>query len=181
MTAEASRHARRHKAGTRVVIGLGSNRPHGRHGRPEAVLRAAARALADAGIAGLRLSRIRATDPLGPSQRRFANAAALGLFDGDAVALLALLKRIERDFGRRGGRRWGPRVLDLDLLAFGETVIAAPGLRVPHPGLPHRAFALAPLSELWPRWRHPILNLPARALAARLGRPRPIDRPHPAP
>lgn len=166
---------RRDKAAVPVVIGLGGNRWHGRHGRPEAVLRAAAEALADAGLEAVRLSRIRTTAPLGPRQRRFANAAALGLWRGEPLALLVRLKAIEQAFGRRRNRRWGPRVLDLDLLAFAEEVVRAPGLAVPHPGLSLRPFALQPLAELWPRWRHPVLNLPARALLMRLMKRRAID------
>jgi 2-amino-4-hydroxy-6-hydroxymethyldihydropteridine diphosphokinase len=190
MAVKASSRGRRHKAGpseppsppgVRVAIGLGSNRCHGRHGRPAGVIRAAAASLAQGGLADLELSRIRETAPLGPSQRRFANAVAIGRWQGDAEQLLALLKGTERAFGRRPARRWGPRVLDLDLIAFGEAVIRGPGLAVPHPGLPLRTFVLQPLVELWPQWRHPVRNLPARALLARLARPRAIDRPDPGP
>ncbi|WP_448581317.1 2-amino-4-hydroxy-6-hydroxymethyldihydropteridine diphosphokinase [Thermaurantiacus sp.] len=167
--------------GVRVAIGLGSNRCHGRHGRPQTVLRAAAAALANNGVAELRLSKIRETAPLGPSQRRFANAVVIGRWQGNAEELLALLKGIERAFGRRTARRWGPRVLDLDLLAFTDAVIARRGLTVPHPGLPQRAFVLQPFADLWPCWRHPALNLSVRALLARLGKSRAIDRPDPCP
>ena len=156
-----------------MAIGLGSNRCHGRHGRPPAVLRAAAARLGAEGLVGLRLSRIRETAPLGPAQRRFANAVATGWWHDDATALLALLKRTERAFGRRTGRRWGPRVLDLDLLALGAAVVARPGLAVPHPGLHLRDFVLQPLAELWPGWRHPLLHRTARQLAVRLAKPRP--------
>lgn len=135
--------------------------------------------LAESGLADLRLSRIRETAPLGPRQRRFANAVAIASWEGDGESLLALLKRTEREFGRRSARRWGPRVLDLDLIAVGDAVITRPGLEVPHPGLPFRDFVLRPLLELWAEWRHPVLNLPARVLAARLAKPRAIDPPGP--
>lgn len=182
---EASRRAGAHKtapagASIRVAIGLGSNRCHGRHGRPEAIVRAAAVRLATEGLTGLRLSRIHTTAPLGPSKRCFANAVATACWSGSPDQLLATLKTIERAFGRRKGRRWGPRVLDLDLLAFGEAVIRLPGLSVPHPGLAVRDFALRPFTELWPDWRHPVHHLPARALLARLHRPRAIDPPSPS-
>lgn len=64
--------------------------------------------------------------------------------------LLDELLRIERDFGRRRvpGRRWGPRSLDLDLLLYGDQVVETAGLRVPHPHLHERAFALVPLLDL---------------------------------
>ena len=69
-----------------------------------------------------------------------------------ARALLDALLVIERDFGRVRveGERWGPRSLDLDLLLYGDAVIDEPGLRVPHPHLHERAFALLPLLEAWP-------------------------------
>jgi 2-amino-4-hydroxy-6-hydroxymethyldihydropteridine diphosphokinase len=63
--------------------------------------------------------------------------------------LLAALKLIERDAGRRpGGRRWGPRELDLDLLVYSNEVLELPGLIVPHPGIAERNFVLFPLSDL---------------------------------
>ena len=57
---------------------------------------------------------------------------------------------IERDLGRERRERWGPRVLDLDLLLYAEAVIDLPGLRVPHPRMHERRFVLAPLAEAWP-------------------------------
>jgi len=99
------------------LIGLGSNQPHGRHGRPEGVIRAAIEALAGNGLVVRRTSRILRTPAMGPSDRDFANAAVLIESDLPPPALLALLQRIEHDFGRRRYRRWGARVLDLDILA----------------------------------------------------------------
>ena len=70
----------------------------------------------------------------------------------NARSLLDALLAIEREHGRVrvDGERWGPRTLDLDLLLYGDAVIDAPGLRVPHPHLHERAFALLPLLEIWP-------------------------------
>ncbi len=91
------------------------------------------------------------------------------------AAVLATLQAIERDFGRRPGRRWGPRVLDLDLVAAGGTVTPARGWRratrgliVPHRGIAERRFVLDPLVEIAGGWRHPVLHLTARQLHARL-------------
>lgn len=86
-------------------------------------------------------------------QPDFINAAVLLNTTLSAPALLAQLLDIERNAGRqRGGDtaalRWGPRVLDLDLLLYGDAVINVPGLRVPHPHLHERAFALVPLAEI---------------------------------
>jgi 2-amino-4-hydroxy-6-hydroxymethyldihydropteridine diphosphokinase len=158
-----------------VLVGLGSNRCHGRHGRPDGVVRAAVEALAAGGLEVRAVSRVRATAPLGPSRRRFANAALLGEWRGEAAALLALLKATERAFGRRRGQRWGARVLDCDLLAFGTERLVAPGLEVPHPRLQERDFVLGPMGELWPGWRHPVLGLTVRQMRARLARARPVD------
>jgi 2-amino-4-hydroxy-6-hydroxymethyldihydropteridine diphosphokinase len=157
------------------MLGLGSNRCHGRHGRPEGVVRAAVEALAAGGLEVRGVSRVRATAPLGPSKRRFANAALLGAWRGDAAALLAMLKATERAFGRRRGQRWGARVLDCDLLAFGGERLVTAGLEVPHPRLQERAFVLEPMRELWPDWRHPRLGLTVRQMEARLARARPVD------
>ena len=158
-----------------MLLGLGSNRWHGRHGRPEAVLAAAARALAAGGVEVLAVAPVIATAPLGPSDRRFANGAVLGRWRGGAGALLALAKGIERDFGRRRGRRWGARVLDIDLLAFGGLALREGALEVPHPRLHQRAFVLRPMLALWPEWRHPRLGLRVRHMAARLARRHPVD------
>jgi 2-amino-4-hydroxy-6-hydroxymethyldihydropteridine diphosphokinase len=69
-----------------------------------------------------------------------------------AQELLQALLRIELEFGRdrEAGQRWGPRTLDLDLLLYGDAILEAPGLRLPHPHLHERAFALVPLLEIAP-------------------------------
>jgi 2-amino-4-hydroxy-6-hydroxymethyldihydropteridine diphosphokinase len=149
---------------TSYAIALGSNR-RGRHGAPAATVRAAAEA-----IGAARLSKVRSTPPLGPAGRGFANAVALVDSALDPPALLAALKRVERDFGRRGGRRWGPRVLDLDIVLWSEGAWAAGGLVVPHPEFRRRRFVLEPLAEIAPLWRDPITGANVRQLLHRLGR-----------
>src|SRR5688500_16043708 len=104
---------------TNVVIALGSNRRHGRFGPPAAVVSAAIGAIEGRGIGLLRRSRIHVTAPVGPSDRNFANAVILAATDLPPAQLLTELKDIEREFGRRRGRRWAARVLDLDLIAYG--------------------------------------------------------------
>ncbi len=113
-------------------------------------------------------SRLYRSAPWGvAAQPDFINAAALLDTTLDARALLDALLDIERRFGRTraADERWGPRTLDLDLLLYGDARIDAPGLRVPHPHLHERAFALLPLVEAWPDAAIPGLG-PARALAA---------------
>jgi 2-amino-4-hydroxy-6-hydroxymethyldihydropteridine diphosphokinase len=89
--------------------------------------------------------------------------------------ILRLLKRLERRAGRRLGRTWGPRPLDIDILDYGGRRLGWPcrkrrgGLVIPHPEAHRRAFVLAPLAEIEPQWRHPVLGVTARVLLARLG------------
>ncbi|MDQ8754896.1 2-amino-4-hydroxy-6-hydroxymethyldihydropteridine diphosphokinase [Sphingosinicella sp. LHD-64] len=163
-------------ATTSYAIALGSNRRHGRHGAPADVVRAGLEALAGLGKIEA-ASAIRATPALGPAGRGFANAAALLATDLAPDDLLDALKAIERRFGRRGGRRWGPRVLDLDILLWSEGPWGGPGPIIPHPAFRTRAFVLDPLAEIAPGWRDPIGGLSVRQLHARLTAPRPAHAP----
>ena len=99
-----------------------------------------------------RLSTLRETEPWGVvDQPAFLNAVAEVEWNGTARELLERLLSIERELGRvRDGSRWGPRVIDLDLLVFGSETIDEPGLTVPHPELARRRFVLEPLAELSP-------------------------------
>ena len=153
---------------TRYAIAIGSNRP-GRHGSPEAELRAAIAALGPPGA----VSRIFRTPPLGPSSRRFANAALILDSAESPRELLARLKAIERDFGRRSGRRWGARVVDLDIILWSGGTWSDAALTVPHRAFRQRRFVLDPLAALVPAWRDPITGLTMRQLAARA---RAVDR-----
>ena len=113
------------------------------------------------------------TDPVGPSLRRYANSAATVETALDPPALLALLKRIEHEFGRRpGGRRWASRVLDLDIVLWSGGAFAVPGLTIPHPLFRTRDFVLAPAARIAPHWRDPVTALTVRQLHSRLTRPR---------
>jgi 2-amino-4-hydroxy-6-hydroxymethyldihydropteridine diphosphokinase len=165
------------------VIGLGSNRPHGRHGRPRAILAAAIEALAAEGLAVRAVSPTIRTPAMGPSIRDFANAAVMVESDLPPPALLGLLKRIEQAFGRRPGQRWGARVLDLDILAWSEGAWpprprrAPPGrLAVPHVAMPLRAFALIPAAAIAARWYHPLAHRTFRQLEGQRHKASPVDR-----
>jgi 2-amino-4-hydroxy-6-hydroxymethyldihydropteridine diphosphokinase len=154
---------------TSYAIALGSNR-RSRHGSPAATLRAALVA-----IGGVKaVSTIRNTPALGPAGRSFANAVAIVESRLAPDALLAELKAIERAFGRRPGRRWGPRVLDLDIILWSGGAWGGPGPIIPHPAFRQRAFVLQPLAEVAPAWRDPIGGATTRQLLARLTGPRPI-------
>ncbi len=159
------------------LIALGSNRRHHKHGVPASVLRAALAALDKKKFAVVAASRIIASAPLGPSQRRYANAAALVSFAGDPPELLQRLKRIERRFGRRrGGQRWSARVLDLDVVLWQGGTWVSPALAVPHIAFRERRFVLGPALTIAARWRDPLTGLTLAQLYARLTKPRPLPR-----
>jgi 2-amino-4-hydroxy-6-hydroxymethyldihydropteridine diphosphokinase len=159
----------------RYALALGSNRRHGRYGSPAFVLRAAVTALGDAGLSVVALSPVMASPPLGPSRRRYANAAAIVETNLDPQQVLALLKRIERDFGRRPGRRWGARVLDLDIILWTGGGWSSPTLTVPHLGWRERRFVAEPLAYIAADWRDPVSGLTVRHIARRLRHARPVD------
>jgi 2-amino-4-hydroxy-6-hydroxymethyldihydropteridine diphosphokinase len=167
-------------AATSYLIGLGSNRRHGRHGAPRQVIDAAVAALAAAGLEVAATSATIRSAALG-SDRDFANAAVRVETMLAPPALLALLKRIERMFGRRRGRRWGARVLDLDILAWqGGAWPPAPrpargALVIPHAALTTRGFALGPAATIAPKLRLPRTGRTLRQHGRVLRRPRPVD------
>lgn len=148
-------------ARTSYLIAVGSNRS-GRRGDPRAQVCAALAELG--GVASPLVSSV----PLGPSLRRYVNAVAVVDSDLDPPAMLAHLKAIERAFGRRRGRRWGARVIDLDIILWSGGAWRSPGLTVPHVEFRERDFVLAPLAALVPDWRDPVTGRTVRQLRARL-------------
>ncbi|NJC33772.1 2-amino-4-hydroxy-6-hydroxymethyldihydropteridine diphosphokinase [Sphingomonas jejuensis] len=160
---------------TSYLVAIGSNRRHHRHGLPGDVVAAAMVALSTVGEVERRSTIIRSA-AMGPAGRDFANAAVLVRSSLDPPAMLCGLKRLEGQFGRRRGRRWGQRVLDLDIIFWSGGTWQSPGLFVPHPGAAARAFVLQPLSEIAAQWRHPVSGLSVRHLYRRLTAPRPKHR-----
>jgi 2-amino-4-hydroxy-6-hydroxymethyldihydropteridine diphosphokinase len=161
----------------RYLVALGSNVRHPRHGAPPAVLRAAFDELNRKRLKLEARSPIVASAPLGPSRRRYANAAAVVRTRMKPQRLLARLKRIEARFGRRrGGTRWRARVLDLDIILWSGGPYAARDLVIPHDAFRQRAFVLQPASRIAARWRDPLTGLSIRHLTARLTRRRPAPR-----
>ena len=130
-----------------AYVGLGSNL-----GEREENLRAALTRM-ERELGPLRSSGFRETKPVGViDQPKFVNAVAEVRTELPPRELLELLVAIERELGRdrRKERRWGPRLIDLDLLLYGDEVIDEPGLTIPHPRLAERRFVLEPLHELAP-------------------------------
>jgi len=153
-------------AKTSYVIALGSNRRHHRHGAPDKVLAAACAALADSGLTIDAVAPVFRTAAVGPAGRSFANSAAIVATELAPPALLRVLKATERAFGRRRGRRWGARVLDLDIILWSGGRWASRSLTVPHPALAERRFVLDPVVRIAPDWRADGLTV--RHMHARL-------------
>ena len=152
------------------AIAIGSNRPHGRFGRPAGVVEAAiARLDRDFGL--FDASPIVLNAAHGGAGRDFANAVALVESHLEPAEMLTWLKRIEQEFGRRPGKTWGPRVLDLDIALWSGGQVRSRALHVPHPQLAKRVFVLQPLNTIAPAWRIQG-GLTARHLAHRLARRR---------
>lgn len=136
------------------VIGLGANL-----GDRLRTLRSAVQGLAALGeVQGV--SRLYETAAVGPPQPDYLNAAVLLDSALEPAALMQALLALERQHGRERRERWGPRTLDLDLLFSPGLELAEPGLTLPHPELPRRAFALAPLLDVAPHAREPSTGRP---------------------
>jgi 2-amino-4-hydroxy-6-hydroxymethyldihydropteridine diphosphokinase len=155
------------------AIALGSNRRHVRHGRPAGVIEAAIARL-DAEFELFDASPILLTKAIGGAGRDFANAVVLVESELKPLAILRPLKGLERSFGRRPSKRWGPRVLDLDLIAWDGPKLSSRRLTIPHPRFKVRTFVLDPLAAIAPGWRIDG-GLTVRQLASRLGKRRPAS------
>lgn len=137
-----------------AYIGVGSNL-----GDRERAIEDALRLLdAHQGIDIVAVSKVRETDPVGVlDQPRFLNAAARLETNLPPRVLLNRLLGVERELGRVRNERYGPRIIDLDLLVYDDEVVDGPGLHVPHPHLHKRRFVLEPLNDL-----DPSLEVPGR-------------------
>ncbi len=153
------------------AIAIGSNRPHGRHGRPTGVVEAAIARL-DEEFDLFDAAPILLNSALGNAGRDFANSVALVESELEPHEMLLQLKSIERDFGRRRGRRWGTRVLDLDIVAWSGGKWRSRGLTIPHKAARERSFVMGPLTTIAPDWRLEGA-VTAQHFAHRLARRRP--------
>ncbi len=167
-----------------ILLGLGANLDHPDFGSPRATLEAALAALEAAGLTVRSRSPWYRSAPVPPSdQPWFVNGVVALDTALEPKQLLALLHRVEAEFGRIRQDRNEARVLDLDLLAWGRRVSAAGESPVlPHPHLAERAFVVLPLRDLAPRWRHPVSDLSVAELIRRLPSDQTAERlPDPSP
>jgi len=108
----------------------------------------------------MRASSIYETEPWGIiDQPLFLNLAVQAATDLEPLELLAYIKQIEKDLGRQPGVRYGPRLIDLDILFYDDLIFAHESLNIPHPRIPERAFVLVPLAEIAPELVHPATGM----------------------
>ena len=136
---------------SQVLLSLGTNL-----GKRRQNLRRAVRAL-DREIAVTAVSPVYETEPWGePDQPDFLNICLAATTAQPPRQLLQSIKQIEQNLGREETYRWGPRLIDIDIIFYDEVVVAEAGLNIPHARLADRAFVLAPLADIAPDWVHPI-------------------------
>jgi len=142
-----------------VLLGLGANL-----GDPRAQLAGAVRAISRF-VSELRVSSTYRTEPVGHAdQPDFYNQVVRGTTTLAPEELLDRVLAVEREMGRARTFRNAPRLIDIDILAYGDEVIHGERLTVPHPGIAHRGFVLHPIAEVAPEWRHPELGQTAREM-----------------
>ena len=135
---------------TRVFLGIGTNLGDRERNLQEA------RAVLSQKLEILRESSIYQTAPWGYlDQPAFLNQVIEAQTDLSSLNLLGFLKDTEKLLGRQANFRFGPRLIDLDILFYGNRIIQTPRLQVPHPRLTQRAFVLVPLAEIAPEFVHP--------------------------
>ncbi|NJD54988.1 MAG: 2-amino-4-hydroxy-6-hydroxymethyldihydropteridine diphosphokinase [Nitrospirae bacterium] len=145
-----------------VHIGIGSN-----IGDRQENCREAIRQLGLQGVKVIKESSMIETEPWGVAdQPRFINMAVEAETALMPSQLFIILKNIEKDMGRTAAVRWGPRVIDLDILFYDDMVLDSPELKIPHPYLQERPFVLIPLAEIAPEKVHPVLKKTMRELGS---------------
>ncbi len=138
-----------------AYIGIGSNQEN----PLENCRRAIERIMSDGRNLLVRCSSFYRTEPVGKKdQEWFVNGVVLVETSLGPGEMLGFLLSLEKEMGRIRGERWGPRVIDLDILFYGEEIIDREGLWVPHPRLHERKFVLIPLKEIAPDLKHPRLG-----------------------
>jgi 2-amino-4-hydroxy-6-hydroxymethyldihydropteridine diphosphokinase len=152
-----------------ILIAVGANLPSPEFGPPRNTCEAALRELSRRGVRILRRSRWFETAPVPASdQPWYVNGVAVVATGLSPEELLALLHEVERRFGRERRELNAARILDLDIVAYGDLVRGDPPPIVPHPRMHERAFVLLPLADVAPDWRHPADGRPLSELVRAL-------------
>jgi 2-amino-4-hydroxy-6-hydroxymethyldihydropteridine diphosphokinase len=136
-----------------VFLGLGTNLGQRQHNLEQAI------AGLDEVVNVTAVSPIYETEPWGlVEQPAFLNACLSGKTEHSPQNLLSFIKNLETEMGREATQKWGPRLIDIDILLYENTVLQMNGLTIPHPHLHERAFVLAPLADIAPEVEHPVLG-----------------------
>ena len=145
-----------------VYVGIGSNKGN----RRRSIAKAVSLLEKDPQLRIKKISPLYETEPVGgPAQRKFLNGVILLETNAVPQRLLHILQSIEKETGRVAGTmKWGPRVIDLDILFYEGLVVKGKNLIIPHPLLHKRLFVLRPFMDLSPSLKHPVLGKTIRCL-----------------
>ena len=150
---------------TKVYVGLGSNLGN----RRENLVNAINRIGANTGIQVKDKSGFFETAPVGgPPQPDYVNCAIELETEIEPQTLLKEFNKIERELGRKPGVRWGPRIVDLDILLYGDKIVNDHNLKIPHERMHERTFVLEPLCDISPDIKHPVLRVSVSELLEKL-------------
>ena len=148
---------------TTIYLSLGSNIANRKKNLEKALTE-----LYKNNIKQIKISSFYETEPVGPKQRNFYNIAGKFKTDLKPQELLKTVKQIEEKIGRTKTYRWGPRVIDIDILFYGKQIIKSENLMIPHKEIMNRAFVLVPMKEISPNFIHPIYHKTIKTLEMQL-------------
>ncbi len=156
-----------------VFIAIGSNMES-----PAANCRQAMDRLAESpGMTLLARSSLYRSEPFGKTdQDWFVNAVVRIDTSLSPEELLQMCQSIEQEMGRTRSEKWGPRIIDLDILFYDDLILKREGLEIPHPGIPGRSFVLVPMNEIAPDSIHPQLKKPVKTLLEEIENPQQVQR-----
>lgn len=146
---------------TVVYLSLGSNIGNRRKNIEKTL-----KEIENIGIKKIKISSFYETEPIGPKQRNFYNIAGKFKTDCGPFELLKKLKQIEKKLGRKKTYRWGPRIIDVDILFYGRQIIDTEELIIPHKEIANRAFVLVPMNEIASNFIHPKLHKKIKMITA---------------